>query len=63
MKTTYRCEDCGKEVVQDSALPAPDCCGDTMAQLPMEACMEPGPEATHRLGGDEPCEDFTGRQK
>jgi hypothetical protein len=34
-----------------------------MIEVPMESCMEPGPESTHRFGGDEPCEDFTGRQR
>ena len=39
---------------------APDCCGDAMKEVPLESCMDPGPEAT---GGDEPCEDFPGKQK
>jgi hypothetical protein len=63
MNKAYRCEDCGSEIVQDAAKAAPDCCGETMLEIPLEACMEPGPESTHRLGGDEPCEDFTGRQR
>ena len=63
MKKTYRCEDCGHEIVQDAADPVPDCCGDKMVEIPKEACMEPGPEASHTFGGDEPCEDFTGNQK
>ncbi|HCM28841.1 MAG: hypothetical protein A2Z99_18775 [Treponema sp. GWB1_62_6] len=60
MKKAYRCEDCGSEVIQDSSMKAPDCCGDAMKEVPLESCMDPGPEAT---GGDEPCEDFTGKQK
>lgn len=61
MKKAYRCKDCGKEVTQDSAKKAPDCCGDKMQEIALEACRDAGPEDSHT--GEEPCEDFTGKQR
>jgi hypothetical protein len=61
MKKAYRCEDCGNEVVQDEAKKTPDCCGEKMKEIPLEACRDAGPEDSHT--GEEPCEDFTGNQK
>jgi len=60
MKKAYRCEDCGKEVKQDEKKKAPDCCGETMKEISLEACRDAGPESSG--SGDEPCEDFTGKQ-
>lgn len=60
MKKAYRCRDCGNEVVQDAAKKAPDCCGDTMKEIPLSACRDAGQEDSST--GDEPCEDFTGKQ-
>lgn len=62
MKKAYRCKDCGNEVVQDGSKARPDCCGEKMAEIPLEACREAGPEAARLSDADEPCEDFTGRQ-
>lgn len=63
MKKAYRCKDCGNEVVQDEGKKAPDCCGETMKEIPLEACRDAGPEAARPGASEEPCEDFTGHQK
>lgn len=63
MNKTYECKKCGKEVVQDSVMKAPDCCGATMNEIPLEACRHAGPEAARFSDADKPCEDYTGNQK
>jgi DNA-directed RNA polymerase subunit RPC12/RpoP len=60
MKKAYRCEDCGKEVMQDGKKKTPDCCGETMKEISLAACRDAGPESSG--SGAEPCEDFTGKQ-
>jgi hypothetical protein len=60
MNKAYKCQDCGNEIVQDGSKKAPDCCGDTMKEIPLEACRDAGPESNP---SGEPCEDFTGNQK
>jgi hypothetical protein len=63
MKKAYRCKDCGKETIKDNPKKAPDCCGEKMEEIALEACRDAGPEASRADGMDEPCEDFTGKQK
>lgn len=63
MNKAYRCEDCGHEIIQDEHEPVPQCCGEKMKEIPLEACRDAGPEAARPGVEDEPCEDFTGKQK
>jgi len=62
MNNTYQCNKCGKEKVQDSERKAPSCCGETMKEIPLEACRHAGPEAARFSDADKPCEDFTSKQ-
>ncbi|TFG84745.1 MAG: hypothetical protein E4H20_02285 [Spirochaetales bacterium] len=53
---TYRCEECEHEITQDAALPAPDCCGDSMKALP--PCEKSHNAESARLAdSDEACDD------
>ena len=61
MKKAYQCKDCGNEVTQDAAKKTPDCCGEPMKEIALEACRDAGQEGSGT--GSEPCEDFTGKQR
>ena len=63
MQKAYHCDDCGHEVILEEGKPVPDCCGEPMKEIPLEACREAGPEASRPGTAEEPCEDFTGSQK
>ncbi len=55
-KKTYRCDECGHEITQDASLPAPDCCGEAMGNLP--PCDKPHTaESSRQEDSDEACDD------
>ncbi|MGO8694878.1 MAG: hypothetical protein ACLQMF_14545 [Rectinemataceae bacterium] len=55
---TYRCKDCGSEVIVDERSGAPDCCGQTMEQLPLEPCTSPSAAEARRTNIiDDACDD------
>lgn len=54
--TTYQCKDCGQEIIQASALPPPECCGESMRALP--PCGKPHVAESARMDdNDEACDD------
>ncbi len=57
-KKSYRCKDCGKEVTVDARAAAPECCGDTMQQLPLDPCTHAqAAEAARTSMIDDACDD------
>ena len=55
---TYRCRDCGNEVTVDALAAAPDCCGETMEQVPLDPCVHPHAAEAARPGTiDDACDD------
>ncbi len=63
MQQRYECENCGHQVTIEASAPVPDCCGQPMKALPLEACREAGPEAARPTKPEEPCEDFRGNHQ
>lgn len=55
---TYRCKDCGNEVVVDARAAIPECCGQLMEQLPLDPCTHPHVAEAARPGStDDACDD------
>lgn len=54
----YECKNCKSQVVTEKEQSAPDCCGKTMASIPLEQCTLSSTAEHSRLDkDDEPCDD------
>lgn len=55
MLKKYKCEKCGKKVESENA---PDCCGRSMKQLPLNICTQPAhAEHARPMEHEEPCDE------
>ena len=55
---TYSCKDCGREIVLDAVMPAPECCGQTMEQSQLDPCTTPSAMEAKRTNiADDACDD------
>lgn len=54
----YRCSHCDDEQVINAEHSAPECCGKTMNQIPLDNCSKPhNPESARLYESDDACDD------
>ena len=57
MKVAYRCKKCGNELILTDGN-IPECCGETMKEIPLDVCTQPAhAEHARPMRDDEPCDD------
>lgn len=54
----YHCSHCDEEKIISADKAAPECCGETMLQIPLEDCSKPyNPESARLYESDDACDD------
>jgi hypothetical protein len=54
----YHCSHCNEEKIIDAEKNTPECCGETMQQIPLDDCSKPyNPESARLDEADDACDD------